>query len=390
MINLLSKLFIKNYKNTSDTLVRRAYGMLCSIVGIMLNIILFLIKLFAGIIAKSVAITADSFNNLSDAGSSVISLIGFKFSGRQADEEHPFGHGRTEYISALIVSLLVILMGFELAKSSIEKIIHPEAINTENFAIIIGILIVSILIKAYMAFYNTKVGKKIASLPMKATAMDSLSDMCATSAVLISTIIAKYANINIDGWCGLLVSAFILWTGVKSTKETISPLLGNAPDEELVKGIEELVMNNGYVLGIHDMVVHDYGPGRLMVSLHAEVSGDENIYELHDAIDCIENAVFNRYGCETVIHMDPVETNNEKVKETKAQVKEILNKIDSEFSFHDFRMVSGPTHTNLIFDVVLPYKYKLSDSEVTELIESRIQSEMENTFVVIKIDHKYT
>ena len=389
MVTILTRLFIKDYNNVSDTKVRRSYGMLCSIVGIVLNILLFIGKFFAGAISASVAITADSFNNLSDAGSSLISLIGFKFSGRKPDPEHPFGHGRIEYLAGLAVSMLVILMGFELLKSSIEKIINKTPIETDNFYLVAGILVASILIKAYMAFYNARVGKKLSSLAMKATATDSLSDTVSTSVVLISTIIAKTMGINIDGWCGLLVSILIFWAGIKSVKETLSPLLGEAPDPELVEAIEKLVMSYDDVIGIHDMVVHDYGPGRLMASLHAEVPGDRNIYELHDTIDCIENTIFNRYGCETVIHMDPIELDNEKVTENKEKIREILKELGEEITFHDFRMVSGPTHNNLIFDVVVPYKFKMSENEIIEWIENKVAQNIENTFVVIKVDNKY-
>ena len=389
MVTILTRLFIKDYKNTSNTNVRRAYGMLCSIVGIVLNIILFAGKFFAGTLCGSVAITADSFNNLSDAGSSFISLIGFKFSGLKPDPEHPFGHGRIEYLAGLLVSMLVVLMGFELLKSSIQKIISAEPISTDKFWVVIGILVASILVKAYMALYNTTIGKKISSMTLKATATDSLGDTVATTVVLISTIVAKTTGLKIDGWCGLLVAGFILWAGIKSAKETLSPLLGQAPDPELVSGIEKLVMSYDDVVGIHDMVVHDYGPGRLMVSLHAEVPGDRDIYELHDTIDCIENTVFNRYGCETVIHMDPIELDNEVVKENKEKIREILKDLSEELTFHDFRMVSGPTHNNLIFDVVVPFKFKMNGDEVVEWIEKEVEKRLENTFVVIKVDTKY-
>ena len=389
MVKILSKIFIKNSENFSDSIVRRAYGMLCSIVGIVLNMILFAGKFFAGLLSGSVAITADSFNNLSDAGSSLINLIGFKFSGRKPDPQHPFGHGRIEYIAGLAVSALIVLMGFELLKSSVEKILNAEPINTDKFWLVIGILIASILIKTYMAFYNSKIGKKISSLSMKATATDSLGDTVATTVVLISTIVAKTTGWLIDGWCGLLVAAFILWAGIKSARETLGPLLGQAPDPELVKGIETLVLSYDEVVGIHDMVVHDYGPGRLMVSLHAEVPGNRDIYELHDAIDRIENDVYNRYGCETVIHMDPIEVDNEAVNEKKEQIGNILKELGEEILFHDFRMVVGPTHTNLIFDIVVPYDYKMSAEEVKEWVTEKVSAEMPNTFVVLKIDRKY-
>lgn len=388
MITLLINLFLKEKDDTESPAVRRAYGMLCSFVGISLNILLFAGKYFAGMISGSIAITADAFNNLSDAGSSLITLIGFKFSGLKADSEHPFGHGRIEYLSGLGVAVMILLMGFELAKSSIIKIIHPETVDSSILAVMI--LIISICIKLYMAFYNRSIGKKINSSAMKATAIDSLSDSVATTVVLISMLILRLTNINIDGYSGLLVALFILYAGFNSAKDTISPLLGQPADPELVQNIHDIVMAHDEIIGIHDLVVHDYGPGRLMISLHGEVSGDGNIFSLHDAIDRIENELSEKLHCEAVIHMDPVEVNNSRIIETKKLLTEKIKSLDSEITIHDFRMVTGHTHTNLIFDAVIPFDSDMSDEEARQKIKELVDKEFENCIAVVKIDKKYT
>ena len=341
MVTLLSKIFIKNNTDYNDGTVRRKYGILCSILGIFFNIILFTGKYFAGIISGSIAITADAFNNLSDAGSSLITLIGFKLSGKKTDIDHPFGHGRIEYISGLAVSVIIFLMGFELIKSSFMKIIHPISVDTSGLAIII--LIASISIKMYMAFYNKKISRKISSAAMNATAIDSLSDSIATFVVLISMIFLKITGINVDGYSGMLVAIFILFAGYSSAKDTLSPLLGQAPDEEFVNNIRDIVMAHKEIVGIHDLVVHDYGPGRLMISLHGEVPGDGNIFELHDAIDRIESELNEKLHCDAVIHMDPIESNNADIKKMKSNIAELLKNINEQITIHDFRMVKGPT-----------------------------------------------
>lgn len=388
MVNLLSKIFIKNYERTDEPKVRRSYGILCSFIGIGLNIILFVIKWFAGIISGSIAITADAFNNLSDAGSSLITLVGFKFSGKKPDPEHPFGHGRIEYISGLAVAVIIIVMGFELAKSSLTKILHPTTVSTSILSVFI--LIISICIKIYMAFYNTRIGKKISSPAMKATAADSLSDSVATTVVLISMLILKITNVNVDGIGGMLVAIFILYAGYNAAKDTLSPLLGSAPDMELVNKIEEIVLSHEEIIGIHDLIVHDYGPGRFMISLHGEVPGNEDVYAMHDAIDRIENELEDKLNCEAVIHMDPIAVDNENVSILKKRVIGLINSIDEGIKIHDFRIVTGPTHTNLIFDAVIPFKFKLSDDEVRTKIENLVTSNLENCYAVIKIDKDYS
>ena len=340
MITILSGLFIKNRDQFGNSDVRRAYGMLCSIVGIALNVFLFAGKYLAGVISGSIAITADAFNNLSDAGSSFISLVGFKFSGMKADADHPFGHGRIEYVSGFGVSMVIILMGIELFKTSIEKIFHPEPVETGALAV--GILVVSICVKGYMCFYNRTVGKKIQSETMKATAMDSMSDSIATTAVLISMAVAHVTGISIDGWCGCLVACFVLYAGFGAAKDTLNPLLGEPPSREFVNEIRTIVMAHPEILGIHDLVVHDYGPGRRMISLHGEVSGDCDIFEIHDVIDRIEKELKEKLGCEAVIHMDPIVVNNEAINETKKEVVDMINEHFPGVTIHDFRMIQAP------------------------------------------------
>lgn len=387
MITILSKIVFKNIDEDSSA-GRKAYGTLCSIVGIFLNLVLFACKYFAGFITGSIAITADAFNNLSDAGSSFITLVGFWFAGKEPDIEHPFGHGRFEYISGLGVSIMIILMGVELVKSSISKILNPEAIDTSTVAIVIVVL--SILVKIYMAIYNTSIGNKIGSSAMKATATDSLSDTFATSVVLISILVNKFAGINVDGICGLMVALFIIIAGFNSVNETIAPLLGTAPNPEFVQQVTDIVLAHDWVMGIHDMMVHDYGPGRVMISLHTEVPGDVNIFEIHDMVDNIENELKEKLSCEAVIHMDPIEVNNEVVNELKAVVKEIVKNIDERLSIHDFRMVPGTTHTNLIFDVVVPYSIKKSDDIIVNLICEGLAEYDETYNAVIKVERDFT
>lgn len=387
MITVLSRLFIKDRGKFEDQSVRRSYGMLCSIVGISLNILLFFGKYMAGIISGSIAITADAFNNLSDAGSSLITLVGFKFSGMKADAGHPFGHGRIEYLSGFGVSMVIILMGFELLKTSVEKIRTPEPVETG--VVSVAILVVSICVKMYMCFYNRSVGKKIDSEAMKATAMDSLSDSVATTAVLISMIVAYVTSVNIDGWCGCLVAGFVLFAGYSAAKDTLNPLLGEPPSREFVEEIKGTVMAHPEIIGIHDLVVHDYGPGRRMISLHGEVPGNSDIFEIHDVIDRIEKELNHKLGCEAVIHMDPIEVDNARVTEMKRAVADRIAEKFPGVSIHDFRMVQGPTHTNLIFDAVVPYGFETSNENVKMGIESLVEEKWENYFAVVQVEQSY-
>jgi len=387
MITLLTKLFIKDRDRTGDPAVRQQYGMLCGFCGILLNVLLFGGKFFAGSISGSIAITADAFNNLSDAGSSLITLIGFKMAGQKADPGHPFGHGRIEYISGFIVSLVILTMAFDLAKTSIGKILSPEAVAFSP--LLIAILFCSILVKLYMALYNRRIGTRIDSAAMRSTAMDSFSDALATAVVLGCTLLSHYTDLHIDGWCGVLVSLFIFYTGINAARDTLSPLLGQAPDPQLVQDIQQTVMSYPHVTGIHDLVVHNYGPGRLMISLHAEVPSNGDILLMHDTIDLIERQLQNDFHCEAVIHMDPIATDDALTAETCRKVCQLLQSIDPAITLHDFRMVSGATHTNLIFDAVVPHRFHLSDEQVCAAIYEKVQKLEGNYFAVVTIDHSF-
>ncbi len=374
MITLLAKLCIK--KETEEE-KRKAYGTLCGSVGIFLNICLFIGKYIGGVISGSVAIMADAFNNLSDAGSSFVTLVGFWFAGKKPDSDHPFGHGRFEYISGFVVSMAILLMGVELARTSVGKIIHPQEIDTTMAAFVI--LLISVCVKVYMFAYNYTIGKKIHSMAMAATALDSISDAVATMVVFFSMLIAKYIHINVDGISGLIVSVFILYTGYSAARETISPLLGRAPDPEVVEKIKEIVNKYEDVVGMHDLVIHDYGPGRMMVSLHAEVSGAGNIFVLHDAIDRLEKHINKELCCETVVHMDPVETDNQQIQEIKRDVENKIRQYDEAMSIHDFRVVPGKSATNLLFDLVVPY----NKSDTKEQLENQMDQ------LVKELDSQY-
>ena len=389
MISILSRIFIKNSKDTKNPVVRQAYGMLCGALGIALNIFLFMVKFLAGQLSGSIAITADAFNNLSDAGSSVITLFGFKMAGQKPDSDHPFGHGRIEYISGLLVSIIILIMAFELFKSSVDKILHPQAVEASTLVLVI--LILSICVKVYMYLYNRSVSRKIDSAAMMATAKDSISDSIATVVVLLTTLLANLTEIQADGWCGLLVAAFVFYTGFSAAKDTISPLLGQPPEPEFVKRIEEIIMEykDQGVIGIHDLVVHNYGPGRVMLSVHVEVPSTGDILVLHDMIDLIEHRLGNELGCSAVIHMDPICLDDEKTNEMKQKVAGIVSGMEGNVSFHDFSIVQGPTHTNLIFDVVVPFDYKMTDSEVMKYLQDKISELDENYFAVIEVDKAY-
>ena len=366
---------------------RSAYGKLCGTVGIALNILLFIGKFVAGLISNSIAITADAFNNLSDAGSSLVTLIGFKLAEQKPDSDHPFGHGRMEYLSGLIVSAVILMMGFELVKDSVEKILHPTGVDFS--VVVLIILIASIIGKCYMALYNYRYGKRFESSTLKATAVDSLSDCVSTTVVLIATVVGYYTEVQIDGFCGIAVGILIFVAGINAAKETLSPLLGEAPDPEFVDQIEKIVLNFDVesVVGIHDLIVHDYGPGRRIISLHAEVPAEGNIMSLHDVIDNLEMKLREELGCITTIHMDPVVTSDERVTELKTRCIEMIKEIGESLSLHDFRVVFGETHTNLIFDVVVPFEFYLSDAETTKLIQERVWQHLgKNYFVVITID----
>ena len=387
MITLLSKIFIQNHDDVTNPAVRKAYGMLCSLTGIFLNVLLFAGKYIAGTLAGSIAVTADAFNNLSDAGSSVITLLGFRMASKKPDPDHPFGHGRIEYLSGLAVSLIIIVVGVQLGLESIDKIRSPEEIDASLLPMLI--LVASICVKGYMFFYNRAVGRKINSPGMSATATDSLSDCIATLVVLISMLVARFTGVNIDGWSGAVVAVFIIYSGFSAARDTLSPLLGSAPDPELVKRIVDIVMAHPEVLNVHDLVVHDYGPGRLMVSLHAEVPGDGDIYELHDAIDTAEYELQRELGCNAVIHMDPVSTDDSKTGRMRDELSEAVDGLGYGITIHDFRIVDGPTHTNVIFDAVLPNDSPLTEDEAKKTLETLVNSLWENTHPKVHIDRPF-
>lgn len=387
MITVLSRIFLRNADSMSESKKRSAYGTLCCCVGIFLNILLFAIKYLAGVLSGSIAVTADAFNNLSDAGSSVITLAGIRLADKKPDPDHPFGHGRIEYLSALAVSAVIIMVGFELFTSSVDKIRNPEPVDASIVSVVI--LAVSVLVKGYMFFYNRRIGQKINSAGMKATATDCIGDSVATIVVLISTLISSLTDLRIDGWCGILVSLFIMYAGFNSAKEIIGPLLGSLPEQELVDKITSVVLSYDKVVGIHDLIVHDYGPGRLMVSLHAEVGGDGDIYQLHDCIDNIERRLASELNCHAVIHMDPVETDNGVVAEMRNSVALAVTEIHKDITVHDFRMVPGDTHTNLIFDAVIPFGMKLSEAQVKDEICRVVSEKCENCCCVVTIDRPF-
>jgi len=388
MVKLLIRLFIKDSENTKDPGVREAYGTLAGVLGIVLNALLFAAKYFAGMIAGSIAIMADSFNNLADAGSSLITLFGFKLAGQKPHSDHPFGHGRYEYIAGLIVSMLILMMGFSLLKDSVGKILHPEDVELNLLSA--GILVASILMKLYMSMYNRALAKKINSVAMKATATDSLSDACATAVVLVSMIVGHYTGFAIDGYTGALVALMILWAGICAARDTISPLLGTAPDRELVDSIYSIVLSCPVVTGVHDLVIHDYGAGRRMISLHAEVPADGNIIATHDAIDLIEQRLARELRCHAVIHMDPLETDDWMVNSTKDCIAQVLReKIHKEITIHDFRMVTGPTHTNVIFDILLPFEAGI-DADTAKKRAVEAVKELDPTYnAVVTIDTSF-
>ena len=369
-----------------DPGVRRRCGVLSGGIGIALNLLLFLGKLAAGIITASIAVTADAFNNLSDAASSVVTLVGFRLAGREADEEHPFGHGRMEYLAGLAVSMLILLVGLELAKSSAGKIFHPEPVAFSTLSA--GILAASIGVKLWMFFFNRKLAKTIQSAALSATAADSLSDSIATGTLLLGLAAGRFFHLPLDGWLGLAVALFILRTGWEAAKDTIDPLLGRAMDPELAADIDKIVLGHDYILGIHDLVYHDYGPGRAMMSLHAEVPADGDFLEIHDIIDHIERELKAKHHIETSIHMDPV-VRDGRTEALRQQVADIARGIDSGLTIHDFRITAGPSHTNILFDVVAPYGFRLSDSELRSALAADIKGLSDRYFAVIQVDHSY-
>lgn len=387
MVGLLAKLCIRNHTAYKDPAVRKGYGILCSVMGIVLNLCLTAVKLIAGFLSGSVAVIADGINNLSDAASSLITLLGFWLGGKAPDPEHPFGHGRMEYLAGLAVSVLILWMGVELLISSVKALFVPsEVVLSLPTLILLGI---SVPIKLYMYFYHRSIGKKIESAAMLATATDSVSDAVSTLVVLVSTVLSAVMGWKIDGICGILVSVLILRAGFSSAKETVSPLLGQPPSKELVEEIHTMVLSHDKIVGMHDMVVHNYGPGRMMISLHAEVPANEDIFLLHDLIDNVERQLCEHFSCEAVIHMDPIAVDDKVVSAMHAAVAGIVHSVHPAISMHDFRMVEGPTHTNLIFDVCVPFSFAMKDNELKTAIEEAITAQFPHCFAVIKIDKAY-
>ena len=389
MVDFLVRRFISRPDDWENPDIRQRYGLLTGGVGIFLNLLLSLGKFLAGLLTGSIAITADAFNNLSDAGSSVVTLVGFHMAAKKADDDHPFGHGRMEYISGLIVAGAILLVGVELAKSSVEKILHPEDIALSWVSV--GILCAAILVKLWMFYFNRTLGRRIDSAAMCATAADSLSDVAATSAVLLGTLVGGFTGVHIDGWVGILVAAFILRAGWGAAKDTLDPLLGQSPDPTLVQSIEKTVLSYDIVTGIHDLIIHDYGPGRSMLSLHAEVPMDADVLAVHDVIDDIERELKEKFHIEAVIHMDPIATKDPLTNELKAKVSDLVRGIDPATTIHDFRMTQGLHHQNLIFDVVVPHRCPLADEEVKARIAALV-ADLEGGpyFTVVSIDRAYT
>lgn len=387
MTRLLVKLFVKDSENINNIRVRTAYGTLGSVTGIILNILLAVSKYIAGIISGSISVTADAINNLSDAGSSIISLIGVKVSAKPADKSHPYGHGRIEYISALAVAFFVLLMGVELLKSSISKIIHPEPVIFSGLSL--GILIASIAAKLWLGIFNRRLGKKINSAPMMAVMKDSFSDCLATSVAAISIIVSAFSKINIDGFLGVFVAGFILIAGINILKDTVGELLGKPPEKELVEAIENKILTYDNIVGVHDLIIHDYGPSRKFASAHAEVPSNADIMEAHDIIDLIERDIANEFGMTISIHLDPIVVDDEKINNLRKMTLDTVKGISEDMSIHDFRVVDGPTHTNLIFDLTVPYENKISNEEIIKTVEDNLSKIDERYFAVITVEHSF-
>lgn len=389
MSELLSRIFIKDHKNISDPSVRRSYGTLVSIIGIILNLVLFCLKLIAGALSGSVSIRADAVNNLSDAGSQIILLLTFKLSAKPADREHPFGHARIEYVASLVISFLVLHIGLDLLFESFSKIFSPELPEKSMAAIII--LIASILIKMWLGIFNRSIGKKIDSSAMRATAADCFSDMISTTAVLISIIIPVLfpsVKINLDAYMGIIVAVIILIAGVKIFLEAKDSILGEAPSEEIVKKINDVVSEYPGALGIHDLVVHNYGANRIIAALHVEVDGSVDIFDSHDMVDNIEKRLRTECGIQATLHMDPIVTNNEKINVLRNATVEAVKKTDPSLTIHDFRCVEGKTHTNLIFDLVVPFENTAKDDEICRKINENIKEQNPDHFTVITVDRQ--
>ncbi len=386
MTKLLIKAFVKNHQNTREPLVRAAYGKLSGWVGIVCNLLLCAGKFIVGFISGSVSITADAANNLSDAASSIISLLGFKLAERSADDEHPYGHARYEYISGFIIAVIVLIIGFELLTGSIEKIVNPSEV--EFSWIIVGVLGASILVKLWLMLFNLKLGGIIESGTLKATAADSRNDCISTLVVLIAALVSHFCTVELDGYMGAAVALFILYSGVNLVRDAMNPLLGKAPDEEMVQRIRDKIMTYDGVLGTHDLMVHDYGPGRVFASVHVEMAAERDVLESHDIIDNIERD-FLQSGLNLVVHFDPIVTSDAAVGDMRCELTEIVQRIDERLSVHDLRIVPGPSHTNVIFDCVVPHKFTMTQEELKAEISRFVRISHPNYFCVITVENSY-
>ena len=385
-MNFLVCRFIKNYQDTKDADVRTSVGKLSGIVGIFSNLFLFVIKFVIGTIVHSVSIQADGVNNLTDAGSNIISILSFHFANKPADKDHPFGHERTETIASLFVGILILVLGFETAKESISKVIHPGSIDFRIASVII--LLVSIIVKFWMYTYNKKLSKTYDSSLLEATALDSISDVCGTAAVLVSTLLSPVLHFNLDGYMGIVVSGIIIYGAYGLLRDMINSLIGEAPDPELVHNIVDRIMAHPAILGVHDMMLHNYGPNKIFASAHVEVDSSKDIFETHDHIDNIEREVKENMNIDLVLHMDPVKVNDPETELYRAKVVKAIHQIDPKWGFHDFRIVSGPTHVNLVFDLVIPFEEKYTQEEIEEMLLKHIESD-KKIYLVLTIDHPY-
>ena len=386
-MDFLVRRFIKNYQDTKNANVRTSVGKLSGIVGILNNLFLFVIQFLIGTIVHSVSIQADGVNNLTDAGSNIISILSFHLSNKPADKDHPFGHERTETIASLFVGILILVLGFETAKESISKVIHPGSIDFRIASVII--LLISIMVKFWMYAYNKKLSKEYDSSLLEATALDSISDVCGTTAVLVSTLLSPVLHFNLDGYMGIVVSGIILYGAYGLLRDMINSLIGEAPDPELVHNIVDMIMAHPVILGVHDMMLHNYGPNKIFASAHVEVDSSKDIFETHDQIDNIEREVKENMNIDLVLHMDPVKVNDPETELYRAKVVEAIHQIDPKWRFHDFRIVSGPTHANLVFDLVIPFEEKYTQEEIEEMLLKHIESD-KKIYLVLTIDHPYT
>lgn len=387
MVDFFVKHFVRDYEKLDDSRVRERYGMLSSVVGILCNLIIFSSKLIIGTLVHSIAIISDGFNNMSDCASCIVTMFGYKMAAKPADKDHPFGHGRMEYLTSLVIAAVIVVVGCELLKSSVKKIVHPEAVTFSAAALVI--LIISILIKIWMGFFNRKLGTRIQSSVMLATAQDSFSDVFATLATLIALVASLWTDAPIDGIMGVLVSAFILISGFGIIRDTVDQLLGKPADEGIVRSLKEMVGESAVALGMHDLIIHSYGPGNLIGSVHIEVDAANPILDIHDAIDELERNIYEELHIRMTIHMDPIEVGNTEVEAYKRMMTEIVTAIDDGLSIHDFRVVSGPTHTNFIFDLLIPYDCQLTETYIREQIDKRLEQYDRRYYAVVTFDKSY-